>query len=295
MGQILSEGTPTSILHALSTTRISAHIQQLGAGVSISDLYDATVITDIGELAVSELADQAARTVDRYIFGQIINHDTQIAGDSVLHFFKTSTEVTEYWGETSTISAGIMTVSSTNVLATSDLRMASYRLRQLGAEPYDGKNYIAIMNSETAEDIAGDSTWIDWHQYPANEVEALYAGEIGRVYGIRVVEDNAGPAKRGSNYGATASSIAYGTVIFGKGFYGVTELDGGIKRYGPLNTSEKADILNQQIIHGWKCDLAAQVLNPSAGCIFWAGSGDTTTADAESASSGLRHEAPASY
>lgn len=68
-------------------------------------------------------------------------------------------------------------------------------------------------------------------------------GEIGRVHGVRFVESTLAPVTRGSANGgdtssAGVSSIAYGTVIFGKGFYGVTELDGGIKTFtvtGPTN------------------------------------------------------------
>ena len=114
------------------------------------------------------------------------------------------------------------------------------------------------------------------------------------VYGIRVVEDNWGPSKRGSNSGGTASTVAYATTIFGKGFYGVTELDGGIKTIGPIEGPSKSDPLDQTRIYGWKSNFAARMLNPSCGIVFFAGSGDTTTADAESAG-GPRNGGPTAY
>lgn len=294
LGWQLSEGVPTSTGYTLSTTQISRTISQYGAHVPVSDLINLMSITDIGRMATEELADQAARTLDRVVANEIVNHDTRIAQDSCHYMFKTSTEVTDYWGETSGISSVVMTVSSTNVLAVSDLRRAAFSLRTLGAEPYEGQNFIAIMNTDTAEDIAGDSTWINFHQYTDKGIDNLYNGEIGMVYGVRVVATNWGPSKRGSNAGGTASTVAYGTVIFGKGFYGVTELGGGINTVGPITGPSKSDPLNQTTIYGWKANFAASVLNPSAGLVLFAGSGDTTTADAESAG-GPRDDNPPSY
>ena len=77
------------------------------------------------------------------------------------------------------------------------------------------------------------------------------------------------------------SAIAYGTVIFGRGFYGATELDGGIKTFlveGP----SKSDPLNQTTTYGWKAHFASKVLNVSAGLVLWTGSGDTFTGSAVS-------------
>lgn len=295
LGFELSQGVPTSTGYTLSTTQITRSIRQFGAHVPISDLIDLTAIADVGVMATEELADQAARTIDRVIQLEIINH-ASAADDSGHYLFKTSTEVTDYWGMTSTLSAGVMTVSAANVLATSDLRTCSYKLRQLGAEPYDGSSYIGILNTETAEDIAGDSTWVNWHQNAGNPdaVKNLYQGEIGMVYGIRVIEDNWGPSKRGSNSGGTASTVAYGTVVFGKGFYGITELDGGIKTMGPITGPSKSDPLDQTRIYGWKANFATAVLNTSAGITIFAGSNDTTTADAESAG-GPRDDSPTAY
>ena len=295
LGLELSQGVPTSTGYTLSTTQITRTIRQFGAHVPISDLIDLTAIADVGVLATEELADQAGRTIDRVIQLEIINH-ASATDDSCHYLFKTSTEVTDYWGSTSTISAGVMTVSSANVMATSDLRTCTYFLRRQGAEPYDGSNYIGILNTETAEDIAGDTTWVNWHQYAGdpNAVQNLYNGEIGKVYGIRVIEDNFGPSKRGSNSGGTASTIAYGTVVFGKGFYGITELDGGIKTMGPITGPSKSDPLDQTRIYGWKCNFATAVLNTSAGITFFAGSGDTAATVTESAG-GPRDTAVTTY
>jgi N4-gp56 family major capsid protein len=189
------------------------------------------------------------------------------------------------------------TVSCLNVIAVSDIRRSIYELKHLDVQPYEGADYVAIINTDTAEDLVGDSTWINFHQYAAPGQANLYTGEIGKIYGCRFVETTQGPCTRGSNDGSTASSLAYGTVIMGKGFYGVTELDGGIKTY-ITQGAQKSDPLNQTTTYGWKANFIAKLLNTSAGLVFWAGSGsgDSTTVGDESASGSVtRYKYPASY
>ena len=126
-----------------------------------------------------------------------------------------------------------------------------------------------------------DSPWQNWHQYTTPEF--LYRGEIGRVAGVRFVESTLAPITRGCSNAlaisatGSRSAFGYGTVIFGKGFYGVTELDGGVKTYmgtGPT----KEDPLNQADTYGGKANIAAQMLDTSAGLILWTGSDDVLSA-----------------
>jgi N4-gp56 family major capsid protein len=249
---------------------------------------------DVGKQAVERLGYQMAKTIERVTANAIINN-LSVAGQNVHHRFKTSTEFTDYYGMTSTISAGVMTVSATNILAVSDIKNAVFELRKMGAKPWSGNDYVAIMPTEVAEDIAGDSTFTGFHQYVEKGVDALYNGELGKVYGCRLIDAPEGPCKRGSNYGATASSIAYATIVMGKGFYGAVEFFGEGTNTYMVKGASKSDPLNQFSIFGWKANYAAKVLNPSAGLVLWTGSRDTTAACAESANSGLRNEDPSDY
>lgn len=94
LGFELSQGVPTSTGYTLSTTQVTRSIRQFGAHVPISDLIDLTAIADVGILATEELADQAARTIDRTIQLEIINH-ASAADDSGHYLFKTSAETTD--------------------------------------------------------------------------------------------------------------------------------------------------------------------------------------------------------
>lgn len=306
LGYVLSQGSPVllSAGNALSTTKVSAIIRQFGGFTDVSDLVDLTSITDVMKMAVQRLGAQAGETIERVIINECFVAHVPTTGASSHHIFKTSVAVEDYWGSVSGVSVcsngslpggPLASVSSANVVAVSDIRGAIYRLKALNVKPYSGNDYVAVVNTETAEDIVGDSTWINFHQYAAPGQADLYTGEIGKVYGCRFVETTNGPAVRGSNAGGTASSIAFGTAIFGAGFYGVTELDGGIKTYLSQGAS-KADPLNQTTVYGWKANFIAKLLNTSAGLVFWAGSGETTTVGDESAAgSPLRYKYPSSY
>lgn len=287
IGFQLSEGVPTSTANALSTQTVSAIINQYGGFTSISDLVSLTSITEPMKMAAERLGRQAAETIDSVIRQELINH-VSYTNSSAHSFGKTSTVLYEYWGLTSTTAD---VVSSTNVVAVSDIRTAVYSLRKLNVAPYDGSNYVAVIHPEVAEDITSDSTWVNWHQYAGNTdaVENLYAGEIGRVYGCRFVETTLAPISAGSNSGGTASTMAYGTAIFGRGFFGATELGGGIKTYISQGAS-KSDPLDQTTTYGWKANFTSKILNTSAGLVLWTGSGQTTTDTAD-----FQYTDPAAY
>lgn len=292
LGMQLSIGTPTSTANALSTQTVSAVIAQYGGFTSLSDIVDMTAITSVMDMAVARLGQQAAETRERVIQNAIIRH-ASTTNSSAHSFGKTSASGTiENWGQTSVCAD---TVSSTNVISVSDVRQMVYALKRLNVAPYEGNDFVSIINTEQAEDLVGDSSWINFHQYAAPGQTNLYTGEIGKIYGCRFVETNLGPVSVGSNAGGTASSLAYGAVVFGSGFFGVTELDGGIKMQGPVTGASKSDPLNQTTTIGWKMNFTSKILNTSAGLVLWTGSGDTSAAYAESAGSGLRHEDPTAY
>lgn len=275
IGFQLSQGVPTSTANALSTQTVSAIVSQYGGFTSVSDLVQLTSIAEPMKMAAERLGVQAAETIDTVIRQAVINNVNTTA-NSAHSFGKTSTVLYEYWGQTS-VTADV--VSALNVMAVSDVRRVVYSLRSLNVPTFDGKNYVGIIHPMVAEDLVGDSTWVNWHQYAGkpDAIDALYKGEIGMIYGCRFVETTLAPISAGSNSGGTASTMAYGTFIMGQGFYGCVDLDGGIKTQGPVNGASKSDPLNQTTTYGWKHNFASKILNASAGAVLWTGSNDTTT------------------
>jgi len=301
-GFVLAAGTPTSTGNALSTNKTSAVIRQFGGVTIIEDLVDMTSITDVGQMAYERLGVQAGETIERVIVNELAIGTTS-AG---IHIVKNSASIGDYFESISGVSvcsdgtAPGSVLGATgcyaNLIAVSNIRAAVYRLKRMNVPPYEGNDYVAIVNTETAEDLVTDSTWINFHQYAAPGQENLYTGEIGKIYGCRFVETTQGPAVRGIGDSlSTASAIVYGTLVMGKGYFGVTELDGGITTY-TVGGPSKSDPLNQTTYIGWKANFIAKVLNASCGLWFWAGSGETTTVGDESATgSPLRYKYPTSY
>lgn len=281
-GQKLTQGVRPSS-NQLSTAKISAKIEQIGGYIEESDLVQMAAITDAMKLATERLAHQAAETVDQYIVESLVIHnDLPLAtGGSAFHAVKTSGARIDISASRYLLRSAGGDVNGGRLIAVSDIRKMVGFLRARNVPTVDGMNYVGIIHPNVAEDMMADSTWQNYHQYTTPEF--LYNGEIGRVQGVRFVETTLAPVIRGSANGlaisasGAVSALGYGTIIFGREFYGVTELDGGVKTY-TVTGPTKEDPLNQKDTYGWKVNIAAQILNVSAGIFLWTGSGDTLVA-----------------
>ena len=274
LGYELTEGYPISAVKQLSTTNISATISQFGDTVNISDLVQLTSVANARKMATERLAAQAAETLDTVIKLAILDKPGGTLIDAtVRHLVKGSTSAFF------TTSQYVVEAASDPRLQASDIRKAVFYLKSVNVPTFDGTNYIGIIHPNAEEDVMSDTKWESFHQYTTPE--NIYRGEIGRLYGVRFVESTMAPVSAGSSNGialsiAGVSQLAYGTVIFGKEFYGVTEIDGGIKTY-LVEGADKLDPLNQTTLAGWKANFISRILNPSAGVVAWAASGDTMT------------------
>lgn len=272
-GYVLTEGVSPSN-QALATTKVSALIRQFGQIVAFTDLVDMTTINDMGQSAIERLGFSAARTLDSVIQQEIITHT---APGSVVQYIKQSAQ--QYY---STALSANKHVSGASYMAVSDIRTVSFRLRTYDVPPIQGTDYVAITSPAVVEKIESDTAWANYHQYVEKGIDNIYDGEVGRIFGTRFFTSNNIRVSAGSNNGVLADApsagreeaVVHATFLFGKGFYGVTELGGGIKYYSATG-STKSDLLNQQSLFGWKANFIAKVLNVSAGVVLWTGV-DTT-------------------
>lgn len=273
-GQKLTPGIKPSA-NELSTIKVSTIVEEYGGYTLLDEYTRMTAITDTMVIATQELAKQAAETIDRAICLAIIFFDDPNTATSAVHVIKSSASLFI------STNAFVANTYSNTLIAVSDVRRCTSELRRRNVPTLDGQNYVGVINPLVAEDLRSDTTWQNWHQYTTPEY--LYRGEIGRVEGVRFVETTFTPVSAGSGNGiaisaATATSaVAYGTVIFGRGFYGVSEIDGGIQTFTVQGPS-KSDPLNQTTTYGWKSYFGAKILNVSCGLVLWTGSGDVTGA-----------------
>ena len=151
-------------------------------------------------------------------------------------------------------------LDATAQLTVKVLQQVVAKLRAQNAPTINGK-YVAIVHPYVAYDLMRDPEWIDAHKYaqPTN----LYEGEIGEIAGIRFVQTT--EAKIYSGSGCPSGLGVFGTLVFGDGAYGVTEITGGglqtiVKQKGSAGT---ADPLDQRSSVGWKAIKTAEILIPN--------------------------------
>ena len=75
----------------------------------------------------------------------------------------------------------------TGVLTVKDVRRAVTSLKRNKVQPADGTDYIAFIHPDVVYNIWNDEEWRQPHTYA--DTKQLYDGEIGRLFGVRFIED----------------------------------------------------------------------------------------------------------
>ena len=87
-----------------------------------------------------------------------------------------------------------------DVLTVKDVRRAVTSLKRNKVQPADGKDYICFIHPDVVYNIWNDDEWRHPHTYA--DTTELYNGEIGRLFGVRFIEDPDAYVFRGTNFGA---------------------------------------------------------------------------------------------
>lgn len=75
----------------------------------------------------------------------------------------------------------------TDTLTVKDIRRAVTSLKRNKVQPADGKDYIAFIHPDVVFDIWSDEEWRKPHEYV--DTKNMYDGEVGRLFGVRFIED----------------------------------------------------------------------------------------------------------
>lgn len=243
----LTEGvTPDG--KSLSVSTVTAAVSQYGDYITQSDVLELTAVDNTILEATKLLGRQAGVTLDTVVRNAIQ------AGTNVTYCPKTAADGTE------TEVTSRADLDKTCQLTVDVVQQVVAKLRAQNAPAIDGK-YIAIIHPYVAYDLMRDPEWIDAHKYAAPE--NLYAGEIGEMAGVRFVQST--EAKIYAGDGCPEGLAVFGSLFFGDGAYGVTEISGGglqtiIKQNGSGGT---ADPLDQRSSIGWKAIKTAELLVPN--------------------------------
>ena len=224
----------------LTVSTITATVNQYGDFITQSDVLELTSLDNTILEATKLLGRQAGLTLDT-----IVRNVLQ-SGTNVTYCPKVAS------GGAETAVTSREALDNTCQLTVKVLQQVVAKLRAQNAPTIGGK-YVAIIHPYVAYDLMRDPEWIDAHKYA--KPDNLYEGEIGEVAGIRFVQTSEAKIYSGG---------VFGTLVFGEGAYGVTEITGGglqtiVKQKGSAGT---ADPLDQRSSVGWKAIKTAELLIP---------------------------------
>jgi N4-gp56 family major capsid protein len=228
----LTEGTaPTDT--ALSSSAITAVIDQLGAYVTLTDLAELTVKHPVVQKTTELLGVQAARSYDRTI------NSVVVAGTNVV-----------YPGAI----AARVNITATSYLTFTEIRKAVALLRNNGAQEFDDGNFVLVVDPSVETDLMADSTFQNTVYRQNNESKAneFYKGTITKFAGVTVVRSNNIPT-------IASTATVHTSYLFGQNAYAVSDLQ-SLEMYkeGPGSVS---DPLHQKMTMGWKLGFKSVILN----------------------------------
>ena len=260
----LTEGTPISSFGNYTLTKIDATLAQIGEAAKITDIVQMTALFDALKQNIELFGNNAALKADTII------RDSLIATSTGLNIRRAAAAAT--W-------TALNSDTTTSFATATDLLDARTQL-VINRAPTIGGEYVAVAPAQVTRDLMKDADWLDASKYSA--VKQLFKGEVGSLYGIRVVEATnphiaTGSATAGDEFtyatagtsGLTAGSKIYTTMLLGKGAFGVPKLSGSNSPYKPQviinDKPDKSDPLNQFITAGWKAYYTSVVLNQTFG------------------------------
>lgn len=223
---------------SLEVNTVTATVNQYGDYVTMSDMLELTAVDNVIVEALKLLGRQGGATLDTVV-RNILHSGTNVTYCPKVSADGAETEVTsrEDLDESCQLSVKVV-------------QQVVAKLRAQNAPTIQGK-YIAIIHPYAAYDLMRDPEWIDAHKYA--QPENLYEGEIGEIGGVRFVQTTEAKIYEGG---------VFGTLFFGDGAYGTTEVAGGgletiVKQKGSAGT---ADPLDQRSSVGWKGLKTAELL-----------------------------------
>jgi len=220
----LTEGvTPNS--QSISQSKVDATVEQYGAYVEVSDLLDMTAYDPLTANMVELLGEQMGTLIDW------IDRDALVAGAS---------------DQFANGRASIATITATDKLTIDEIRKAVRTLKKNKARMFGGgrkPHFVCICSPDATYDLQGDQLWQDVSKY--SNAEAIYSGEIGRMFGVVFVESTEAKITPVGTDGATVP--VHHSIVLGADAYGDVDVDGSgaiqsiIKPAGSGGTTDPLD------------------------------------------------------
>ena len=179
----LSEGDPGESV-MLAETEVTVQLQQYGEYARCTDKLDLTHL-DMDIMRRTKLfGDAGARSIDAVVREELAKCANVIyAGGK----------------------ASRAELTAADKLTSRELRKAVKTLKKNHAQTFDGY-FVAIIGPDTMYDLQEDEAFVKVSQY--QDKENIYTGEVGRLFGVRLVETT--EAKIFEGAGASGADVAFG-------------------------------------------------------------------------------------
>jgi N4-gp56 family major capsid protein len=284
-GYTITDGD-TPAASAVSARKISAVLSYLGDLKAITDQVDMTAVCPVVKETVDALGYGAALTLDAFIadkvgFGSATSTGVTFAASATFpSVFSQGFPVFDgntaaaYWPNSTTNKATSLTNGLFSSITTIDhIRSAVTYLKGLDAMPFDDGNFRGFIHPIISDYIRRDADFATWMQF--KNADRMEKGELGVIEKVKFMETSKAMRSpfAASAWSATAlanGGSVFGTLIVGRGAYGVTKLGGKDYEVNVLPTTmkDKSDPLGQRALVSYKMAVAAAVLNPSCGVIL---------------------------
>lgn len=233
----LDEGNPGDGV-MLAESEVTVQLEQYGDYARCTDKLDLAHL-DLNIMRKTKLfGDAGARSIDAIVRDELA----------------TCTNVIYANGKTARNA-----LTAADKLTSVELRKAVRQLKKAHAQKFGGY-YIAICGPDTVFDLQDDEAFVKVSAY--QDKENIYTGEVGRLFGCRIVETTESKIFEGAGSGgADVASI----IVLGQYAYGYTSWKGANPRIivKPAGSAGVADPLDQVSSIGWKMDgFGVKLLQP---------------------------------
>lgn len=219
----------------LTQTDVKATIKQLGNYVVITDVISTTHIDSVVTDATEMMGDQGSLTVDHVV------RDEMHKSTNVLYASKKTSRAA---------------LTADDRLSSRIIRDGVRILKKAKAPKINGY-YVGIVGPDAIFDLQDDPVFQDVSKY--QDKEKIYTGEIGRIYGCRIVETTEAKVYEGEGAGGIN---VLSMLLLGGRAYGSIDIDGdNVKTIiKPPGSSGTEDPLDQRSTVGWKVNGMATVI-----------------------------------
>ena len=291
---ISSEGTAISSANyrALALNSLSKSLAQYGQVIGLTDILRATDLFNSMQQATKTSGLDMALWVDSVIRNVLVGSNLTASGSSIGSAaegggtFDNSDAVNtvassggvKVYGNPATLTTQSFSALNSDTTAANTTMTASAvldsmtRLKRNRAPMING-GYVLATDPRVARDLMRDSDWLNASNY-GNKGQPFYKGEVGSIYGCRVVTQtnsfvSTGSGTAGDEFVYQATSAGGGLAVskdiiasffFGNEAFGIPALTGD----DPLSpkvvitdTPDKSDPLNQLVTVGVKLYFAA--------------------------------------